>query len=324
MKIVIMDTNRHAKLSSGYGNMARALAEGLARRHHDVYFDSPTLCGDPQLDTLAKKQFVHTPETIYLWTKPPKYILNNNFHVENKNVFFTMHETETFEGEKKEWPLFLNRCKLIITPTEWNMKVFVSAGVTIPVVVVPLAVDTRYYHPYAAPDRFNVLTVHEAWGAESSRENWQMTLEAFRELFSGKNNVNLTVKTWNLKPEVMVEMQKSGMLENVSVTSMSLEPQAMASLYQQHFLFVKNSNREGWSIPLTEAMACGMPVIVYKNPVLTENVRSYPQVSWFTKKDQLKYYLDYWYKVWRTSNEYLSMFSWRASLDRVEDALELL
>lgn len=319
-----MDTNRHANLASGYGTMARALAEGLERRHHDVYFDSPTLSGDPIIDLIAKKKFVDSPDTIYLWTKPPKYVKNENFHQNKKNVFYTMHESETFEGDKADWPELLNKCKLIITPTVWNQGVFVKAGVTVPIVVVPLGTDTRFYHPYVAHDRFNVLTVHEAFGAESSRENWKMTLEAFNELFADKTNVNLTVKSWNIKQDVVEELRKSGAMDKVTLMSMSLERGAMASLYQQHFVFVKNSNREGWSIPLTEAMACGMPVVVYKNPVLEENVRNYPQVSWFYKKDMLKYYLDYWYKVWRTSNEYLTMFSWSNTVDRVEDALETL
>jgi glycosyltransferase involved in cell wall biosynthesis len=172
---------------------------------------------------------------------------------------------------------------------------------------------------------FGILTVHEAFGSENSRENWRMTLEAFISRFGQRNSAFLTIKTWNAKADQIQKIQDQyDLTSRVHIMSMNLPGNAMADMYRQHFVFVKNSNKEGWSIPLTEAMACGSPVIVYDNPVLRENVRNYPNVSWFTKKEQLEYYFDFWYKIWRQSAEHLAIFSWKHSIELVEDALEVL
>jgi len=318
MKIKIVDANTHLNQASGYGQVAAAVGAGLNNLGHDVYFEYVTGCNDSLLDKLAKKKFVHTDDTIYLWIRPPHYIKDQAFDATHKNVFLTMHESTTFEGWKSDWAMLLNKVGHIITPTEWNKKVFQDAGVTVPISVVPLGVNTNIYYPQVKKG-FGILTVHDNLGSPNSRENWQMTIDAFNELFTGRN-AYLTIKSWNVRTmpkEVEVN-------ENINCISSTLFPQDMAKLYQQHQVFVKNSNKEGWSVPLTEAMACGMSIICYDNPVLRENARAYPFITWFKTKDQLKFRLDAAYKPWRDEVKIADTYSWKNSVVMIEQILKTI
>ncbi len=312
MKIKIQDANTHLNYASGYGQISAAIASGLSGMGHDVYYEYLTGSSDPVLDKLARKVFVHSDDTIYLWIRPPHYAKDPKFNPAYKNVFYTMHESSSFEGWKSDWPQLLNKVKLVITPTQWNKKVFVDNGVTVPIEVVPVGILRKVFFPQDSRT-FNILTVHDAFGSKNSRENWQMTMDAFDGLFKTRQAI-LTVKSWNTKTPVPAG-------DKVVLIDSTLFPQDMVNLYRSHQVFIKNSNREGWSIPMTEAMACGMVVIAYDNPVLRENAGSYPLVTWFKTKEQLMFRLDAAYKSWRTFIEQVDQFGWQNSLKKIEKIL---
>lgn len=325
MKIKIKDANTHITQASGYGQIASNIGATLHNLGHDVYFDLITGCSDPILDKLARKEFVHTQDTIYLWIRPPHYVKDPEFNPEYKNVFFTMHESETLEGWKSDWAQLLNKCVAVVTPTEWNKQVFAKLGVTKPIHVVPLGVNTNVYFP-RNEHKFGVLTVHDAFGSENSRENWKETLDAFTELFEGNKNVYLTIKSWNIKEtkaaEVLTPLRLRGF--DIRLIRSTLFATGMADLYRSTGVFVKNSNREGWSIPMTEAICCGSLIIAYDNPVLHENSKGHEEfnIKWFKKKDQLKYYLDEFYKTWRDAVKLIDEYSWIESTKKLVSVLE--
>lgn len=314
MKIKILDANTHLNFASGYGQASAAIASGLSGLGHDVYYEFITGSPDPVLDKIARKKFVHTDDTIYLWIRPPHYAKDPAFNPAYKNVFLTMHESEKFEGWKEDWPQLLNNVRHIITPTEWNKKVFADAGVTVPISVVPLGVNLNVYYPQEQRG-FGVLTVHDAFGSENSRENWKVTLEAFDALFHSRP-AYLTVKSWNVKPQALAAIP-----DQVNLITSTVFPSDMARLYRSHQVFIKNSDREGWSIPLTEAMACGMTVVAYDNPVLRENARAYPFITYFKTKEQLMFRLDEAFKRWRDEIAAVDVFAWKHSVKKIEEVL---
>ncbi len=53
----------------------------------------------------------------------------------------------------------------------------------------------------------------------------------------------------------------------------------MRALYQQAWLFLKNANREGWSMPCTEALACGTPVAATRIEPLLSHLPQ--ETRWF-------------------------------------------
>ncbi len=295
MKLQIIDAMRHKHLETGYGQMAAAIHSGLKDRGHEVYWENEDC-----------------KEDIRLWCRPPHYIKYDTFHEDECNIFFTMHEKKEFDGWKADWPILLNKCKAIIVPTEWNKEIFRKHGTTVPIYVCPLGVNTRLYSPEEV-SIFKILAVHEGLGNPSSREDWQTTFEALK-YFQEKDNILLTIKTWN---DRRIDLPR-----NVELLHLQLCQTDMGKLYRQHNLFIKNSVTEGWSLPFTEAIVTGMEVIASDCPVLRENAKDYPAM-WFKygKVDQLKNHINQVYKRWRDELAVLQQYDWKYSIDKLEGIL---
>lgn len=326
LKIKILDANTHSNLCSGYGAISSNIASGLINLGHDVYYDLITDCEDPVLNRLAHKQFTDTPDVIFLWIRPPHYIKYSQFDASRKNIFYTMHEKNNFEGWKSDWPELLNKCTAVITSTEWNKGVFIKAGVTVPVHVVPVGVNTNIFRT-SKDNKFGILAVHDALGSVNSREMWQDTILAFTELFKSRPLAYLTVKSWNIKFQDYNKFLLDNRIRpddaDVRIVDQVIPLSSMAEFYRNHDLFVKNSNLEGWSIPLTEALACGLPAVIYDNPVLRENAgpESEDNIIYFKKRDQLKFWMDHFYHKWQKKVRNTDKYSWRYPVKKLEEIL---
>jgi len=187
MRILIYDAGTRHTPTSGYGVMSHQFGHYLETRGHEVDWD---FRGDEKAD-------------IFLWMRPPHYVKYPRFKNKNLNVFFTMHELETFDGWKTDWPQLLNRCEAIIVPNEWNKQVFRKNGTKVPIYVVPLGVNPKDFVGEKTYE-FSILSIFAALGSDGSRENWKETIRAYFELFSDNeytNSVRLTLKSWNIKWE---------------------------------------------------------------------------------------------------------------------------
>lgn len=69
----------------------------------------------------------------------------------------------------------------------------------------------------------------------------------------------------------------------VEVIDEVLSTEAMRELYQRAWLFVKNANREGWSMPCTEALACATPVAATRIEPLLSHLPG--ETRWFDRGD---------------------------------------
>jgi len=269
MRILLIDGQRRGHLESGYGRIAAALAEGLPRLGHEVAFDRG---GHFDLS---------------LYTSPP-YSMRKVHLPGASRVAFTMHERETLEEGKRDWPEILNAMDLIFTPTEWNRDVWRRLGVRTPIEVVPICVDPSLYYP-ALGHRCTFLAVHESLGEPSpySREDWEHTLRAYYSAFSADDAVLLRIKTWKWHPREFEAARSSIAAEHlpadeqppVEVVDSTLSHQQMRALYLESAMFIKNANREGWSIPCSEAVACGIPVAATRIQPLLSHLP--PESLWF-------------------------------------------
>lgn len=296
MVIKIIDSFRHRSLQSGYGQMADAIYGGLQSLGHTVYWQD-------------------TKETVdlNLWVRPPHYIKEPYFKAEENNVFFTMHEEETFSGWKSDWPQLLNKVRAVIVPTNWCKEVFVKNGVTVPVDVCPLAVNTKRYKP-KEDRKFSVLMVHEALGRTGSREDWESNIDMIK-FFTDRQDVKFTIKTWS--------SDYSQQIPNTNVYNFEFVEEDMAKLYRQHDLFIKNTKKEGWSVPMTEAMASGLDIIAADIPVLRENARDYP-VTWvkFGDKQALRKAVIEKHRDWKKKRDLLDQFDWKRSVTKLNEILK--
>lgn len=179
-------------------------------------------------------------------------------------VGFTMLETDGIPGE---WVDQCNRMDEVWVPSKFNVETFRNSGVKVPIKVVPLGVDPKYYYPaeYVGEQnrRYVFLSVFE-WGKRKAPE---LLLKAFNRAFTGQDNVVLICKITNHNPMIDIRHEidslelKSGggkieIFENTDLTEFE-----MAELYRHADCFVLPTHGEGWGMPILEAMACGVPVI---------------------------------------------------------------
>jgi glycosyltransferase involved in cell wall biosynthesis len=271
MRIWVSDGDRRLQEGNGYGQISQAVSRGLIELGHEVQFQE-----FPGME-------------VALFICPPGKI---KFGRQVRTAAITMHELDHLPESKREWADVLNRLDLVITPTEWNAEVWRRAGVTTPTRVVPLGVDPELYYP-ATGRRCTFLSVHENLGGETSREDWRHTLRAYLGAFSGERDVRLIVKTWKWKPgewerareQAVAELglAPNGEAPEIEVIDRVLTAEEMRALYQQAWLFLKNANREGWSVPCTEALACGTPVAATRIEPLVSHLPE--QTRWFEPGD---------------------------------------
>jgi glycosyltransferase involved in cell wall biosynthesis len=247
VRIWLSDGDRRLQEGSGYGQLSAGVSRGLIELGHEVQFQE-----------FPKMQ-------VALFVCPPDKI---RFGRRVRSAAITMHELEELPESKRGWVAILNRLDLVITPTNWNREVWERAGVRTPIEVVPLGVDPVLYFPVTGR-RCTFLCVHENLGGDASREDWRQTLRAYLQTFTREDGTLLLIKTWNWKPAEFraardAVLEELGLAEaqaaEIEVLDRALPAEEMRELYQRSWLLIKNANREGWSMPCTEAVACGTPV----------------------------------------------------------------
>jgi glycosyltransferase involved in cell wall biosynthesis len=270
MRIWVSDGDRRLQEGNGYGQVSQVVSRGLIELGHEVRFQE-----FPGME-------------LALFICPPGKI---KFGRQVRSAAITMHELDHLPESKRDWVEVLNRLDLVITPTEWNREVWERVGVTTQVAVIPLGVDPELYFPVTGR-RCTFLAVHENLGGETSRENWRDTLRAYLAAFAGEEDVRLAIKTWKWKPgeyaqargELLAELGLSPeQAPEIEVIDDVLSSERMRDLYQRAWLFVKNANREGWSMPCTEALACGTPIAAARIEPLLSHLPE--ETRWFDPGD---------------------------------------
>ena len=114
-------------------------------------------------------------------------------------IGFTMLETD---GIPHEWVRQANLMDEVWVPSQFNVATFRASGVTRPLHVVPLGVDTNYFNPrlsrYALQGLYTFLSIFE-WGERKAPE---VLLRAFNEEFAADEPVILIAKSSNADPGV--------------------------------------------------------------------------------------------------------------------------
>jgi glycosyltransferase involved in cell wall biosynthesis len=270
VRIWVSDGDRRLEEGNGYGQVSATVSRGLIELGHEVHFQE-----FPGME-------------LALFICPPGKI---KFGRQVRSAAITMHELDHLPQDKRDWAEVLNRLDLVITPTAWNREVWKRVGVTTPIEVVPLGVDPERYFPVTGL-RCTFLCVHENLGGKTSRENWRQTLRAYLGTFTRDDEVRLVIKTWKWKPgefwaahdavldELGVEPAAAAEVEVIDAV---LPADEMRDLYQRTWLLIKNANREGWSMPCTEAIACGTPVVATRIEPLLSHLPE--ETRWFDPGD---------------------------------------
>jgi len=196
-----------------------------------------------------------------------------------KNFGFSMFETDSL---MPDWVDGCNRMDQIFVPSQFNRLSFTKSGVTVPVNVVPLGVDTAFFSPNnhafsSFPQTFNFLSVAQF----IPRKGNDLIISAFLEVFGNNPDVSLLLR-WPYDPESSfgpVNFIKNirnnlGIFGGNIYLIPDIEEKQLNRLYNSAHVLLAPFRGEGWGMPITEALACERPVIATNWGGLTEYLSS--------------------------------------------------
>lgn len=170
-----------------------------------------------------------------------------------KRVFFTMWETNRLPRKGVN---NLNGVSHVVVPCEWNASSFNACGVTRPISISQLGIDTNVYHPMPKPmEGFCVFGSGGRLTAGGIRKNIADMPQIFADAFPSQKDVRLSLKTF---PDEAAPESRD---PRVEIIRQFLSPAAMAHWYSQLTTYVSVSNSEGWGLMPHQAMAVGRPAL---------------------------------------------------------------
>lgn len=279
---------------SGYAKASRELIKRIApyarlRFADDAYWDA----SDKTQDHVDLYEF-HRKIPVSLKAPRVTFLPPKEEKKDGRRVIFTMMETEKVHPEMIR--IMNERYEECWVPTVWNAGTFCRSGLQIPIRVMPLGVDPAVYNPNVAPilPKATLMTGPNAGRQEipkgflyvnvfqpSFRKGHDVLIQAFEEGFSNDPEAGLILGTtaYSLQDQFPWRSMKSRIW---TLPGGFLEKQ-LASIYRGCQAYVCTSRGEGYNMPLSEAAATGLPVIVPRTSVHPELVP--PDCGFFFDKD---------------------------------------
>ena len=150
------------------------------------------------------------------------------------------------------------------TATEWCRRLLIANGIREELVrVVPEGVDVERFTPAQThePRPFRFLCVAR-WQVRKGVDD---LIAAYCREFAPDEPVELVIRSVLMAHEQPVEARIAAVPRPhppLVGSSGTFTPQAMVELYRRADAFVLPTKAEAWGLPIFEAMACGLPVIV--------------------------------------------------------------
>jgi GT2 family glycosyltransferase len=260
-------------LPGGYAESSKALVQAFVRRgarplYRYAYgpdtpypYSEPATTDDYMLDVVRQRAVPRRPRVGVVYAQGDVFARNPASY----RIGYTMLEVDGFPAE---WVRQAEGMEEVWTPTEFNRQGLLASGLRRPVHLMPLGVDTHYFHPgiRSFPNSRGefVFLSNLEWGERKAPE---LMLRAFNKTFTAREPVRLVAKISNRDPSVRLK-EKIGALGlkaqggRVSyLLNRTLPYYQLGALYRSTDCFVSTSRGEGWGMPVLEALACGLPVI---------------------------------------------------------------
>ena len=183
----------------------------------------------------------------------------------SRRVAYVVWETTVMPSDKVA---ILRTLDEVWTPSSWGRELLIDNGLDADRVgVVPEGVDVETFRPdgevreEGRPFRFLFVGKWEA------RKGVELLVDAFCEEFRADEPVELVLHASNpyvprFDLDGHVRRAVGGRHAARVTASHPLNEDALVRLYNSCDAFVLPTRAEGWGLPVTEAMACGLPVIV--------------------------------------------------------------
>jgi glycosyltransferase involved in cell wall biosynthesis len=271
---------------SGYTKLNHEIVHRISNHMH-VELKHALRCGGKNADLDHRIRFYQTikvkPTAPYVRAFGPDVQIMPPG--ERRRIVFTMMETDLVHPDMVN---LINRFDECWVPTQWGADAFRRSGVRLPFLQIPLGVDSIVYRPIEGaklpacklvstddagsvqvPEEFIFLTV----GLPSIRKGFDVLTEAFEKVFGNNDDVALVCAITHFnETDTTIFDQCRPMKSKIYVLNGSFDEHAMARIYNACDAYVTASRGEGWNLPLVEASACGLPVIVPRHT-------SHPEVA---------------------------------------------
>jgi glycosyltransferase involved in cell wall biosynthesis len=167
-------------------------------------------------------------------------------------------------------PILVRRARIIFTPTEYVRQKLVRRFGVQNVIVTPNGVNTSVFHPDARQDQFALPLCYILFlGTLEPRKNLRALIEAWKQIQADFKDTWLVIAGASGR----VHRRASLPMDIERVRYLGYVPEAaLPGLYARASLFVLPSLDEGSGLPVLEAMACGVPVLVSNGGALPETV----------------------------------------------------
>lgn len=222
-----------------------------------------------ELQALAQHVYHHSPKEPLITVRhawPPKW------QPPSKGKWIIMQPWE-YGALPEEWVEKLQTVDEIWVPSTFVKREFVDSGIpSKKVYVIPNGIDPEKFHPDANPlplntdKKFKFLFV----GATVYRKGPDILLRAYMSKFTAKDDVCLVIKDFGgqgwyngqrFEKQIKWAQSQPNAPEILHLDE-ELSSDEIAGLYTACDCFVLPYRGEGFGIPVLEAMACGLPVIV--------------------------------------------------------------
>lgn len=244
----------------GYDQVAFAFLKGLAsagldiRMHHDATIRHELV--PPELLRPYETRRRDDPQLVM---GPP--FLAPRFGLDAHSAVYTMWETDRIQPE---WVKLLNRARVVIVPSPWQVDCFRESGIAIPMEVAPLGFDPLVYHSVGPMPELCTFGTAGALTSGGMRKNAQAVIDLFRREFPTEPDVRLRVKITPGSPGVETYDDP-----RIDVIRAVLPLGEMADWYRSLTAYVNGSSGEGFGLHMIESMACGRPVVTACHSGLT-------------------------------------------------------
>lgn len=343
--------------NTGYGIASHNILKELANSYDISYFPigEPTVNTQEEYDSLVSilersskvsDIDIHAPY-LKIWHQ---FDLGNHFG-KGKYYAYPFFELDTFNDIEKK---HLSIPDHLMTTSKWAKDVLINNGISCPIDVVPLGVDTKifdYQLPKTIYDNKYIFLTIGKWEARKSHD---LIPVLFKQAFPDEKDVELWIlaaeHTNNYsKQEEIQEWKNLYSFPNMKVISGVKTHKDVAQLIANSNCGIYTSRAEGWNLELLETMAMNKPVIATnysshtefctpQNSMLVDiaatekavdNKAFYGQGNWAKigpqEKKTIIEHMRYAYENRLNSNENglktAQIYSWKNSADKISGCI---
>jgi len=188
------------------------------------------------------------------------------------NILVTVWETI---GIPPHWRDYMNSFDMVIVPSEYVKDGFLAGDVTVPIEVIPHAIDpvelslspAQNHFPFTQFSGFKFLSVFQ-W---TYRKGYDILLRAFLEEFQNNDDVCLVLQGFSVHSSIITNADIIREVRAIKDTIPSkakiflqmfaMDAHGMNQLYKSVDAFVLPTRGDGFGLPMLEALCFGLPVI---------------------------------------------------------------